>query len=279
MMTANTFCGNCGGAWPNTGATYCTSCGKKSVAANPNPANHDVSRPKQAFSNVGEVLASKPAKPVSTVAPIAPSPRNQEQAIGSIVKSYGRTQSKVAAMFSDGVTIDLHEHGLVYESIGRASGHKEQCRRVITFDDVTSVRCRIFGSALKIGKTNAVEEYILTPRGGRTVTLDNAVPNIAELGKHVVAQVSNRLFPIHLARVSNGGTVNYGPFAVGANQLGYRGKTIEWGAVEYIQVFNGELSVHERGQNRLRSWAAVAAADVENFGVLVALLRRVVNVR
>ncbi|GAA1571702.1 hypothetical protein GCM10009678_62970 [Actinomadura kijaniata] len=128
--------------------------------------------------------------------------------------------------------VRLHEGGLTVTGSG--------LRGAYLWDELTEVTV---SGVRRSHRARTRWRCVLTAVDGRTLTLGDGLPDVGDLAGTVVAEVARRLVPRVLGVVGSGGTVRFGPFAVGPDGVAKDGRRLPWPAVREVVVGNGLVVV------------------------------------
>ncbi|MQY04365.1 DUF6585 family protein [Actinomadura macrotermitis] len=93
---------------------------------------------------------------------------------------------------------------------------------------------------------------------GRTLRLDDALPDVRALGEAITAGLNEHLAPRVRDHLDAGGSVAFGPFTATPDGITKDGLGITWPAIGTVDIDNGLVSV--RSRDGLRTLTATAGA-------------------
>ncbi|WP_242908914.1 DUF6585 family protein [Actinomadura terrae] len=112
----------------------------------------------------------------------------------------------------------------------------------------------------------------LLAEDGRVLRFGEELPDLADLGEAVAAEVTSRQVPRHLAAVKAGDEVRLDPFTVDLEGVGKEGERVPWHAVRDVVIENGVVAVRTRGE---RTALAAIAGHMPDALVFTALCSQV----
>ncbi|MBI3723797.1 hypothetical protein HY251_07590 [bacterium] len=161
--------------------------------------------------------------------------------------------------------------GIVYQERFRT--------RRITWDEVASLRSRV---TQRDGPTDGpyrpiMHEHTLTSRSGEKMMLTHGLSDIWGLLAVLEQKVVETLLPIAIADYRAGDAVAFGPLSVNMLGISKGGALLPWEELDHVHisgdsVVNGSLVVRKR--DKTLPWAAVDLGKVDNYRVLLELLRK-----
>jgi hypothetical protein len=137
---------------------------------------------------------------------------------------------------------------------------------VFRFDRIATVRqdLRVQIGGLRSGQRH---RYTVTTRRGTTYVFDDRLADVTDLGDAVARRVAQRLLPTAVRALQHNRTVAVRPFELSRRGIAIDGRRLDWAQGARVSVFNGQVTVAAGG----RTWATVAARDVDNLYLLLTL--------
>ncbi len=106
-------------------------------------------------------------------------------------------------------------------------------------------------------------------QSGKSIHIDDRIPELAELTARVKARVYPRLLPQFRAAFQNGDPLYFGPITLHKKQLKFREQEIPWEQVTRLNVVKGLLVVESESSRRIK----VAIGKIPNADLLIQLLQ------
>jgi hypothetical protein len=149
---------------------------------------------------------------------------------------------------------------------------KPDAPQVYRWDAIDTVFQKIVSQRTYGVETTKNYLYTITARDGRTVKLTQFWAGIAQLGPHINDCVSTALLPGTVAAIERGQGVQFGDMTL--NQWGIAGKrkSVGWGEVKKVRIYNGYVSVDIAG--KFFSLSTTMAANIPNLPLFFTLTDR-----
>lgn len=150
-------------------------------------------------------------------------------------------------------------------------------RAVYVWDDIVSQRQHITEHYYNDCYTHTTHVYTLECEDGEKLVFHDELRDVQELGEAVAAALTRRELPLALADYDDGRVVSFGKLAVSRKGLRYGDSLLPWRDVKGVRIHEGYISVSEKG--RWFNWCKIAAADVPNLFVFLALVDEIKGVK
>jgi hypothetical protein len=170
---------------------------------------------------------------------------------------------RAIALKNSNLHIYVCDNGLIY-TIGNAAPQPFPWNQVqAVWRSVT----RHYRNGIYTGTTFL---YTIQRNDGYRIVLNNNIRGIESLGNVISDRITKLLLPQVIQAYTNGQTVSFGALSLNQQGLGNGSEILPWPQVEAVDVKNGFISVKRQGA-WLR-WSRVAAADIPNLFVFLALI-------
>ena len=118
--------------------------------------------------------------------------------------------------------------------------------------------------------------YTLRRNDGATFKFDDHLDNVAALGNTIVSETASLLWSRSIAAYQAGQTVAFGRLSLNQQGVSYGKVLLPWQQVKGIQTKQGFIYIQKEG-NPSRSLQTVAASQIPNFNVFMALVDSILN--
>ncbi len=202
------------------------------------------------------------------LAPLAP----QQEIVGRIVALGAAALCGLAASLGGwlssswrGASAYLFEQGFVLT--------REGVTTVARWDEIAKVRQRITPLLHRRIALVTSYTYTVTLASGQIVHFDQALHQIAEVGKILQRMTTRALLPVALAAYERGASVPFGRFSVTQWGIADGQQTLLWRDLRRVSFEAGVLTIMHSGSRR--PWATASVADIPNIYVFTALISSV----
>ncbi len=173
------------------------------------------------------------------------------------------------AVWSMGLKVILFEDGLVRAKRGQVA--------VIPWEEIEFVWQAVTEHYYNGIHTGTTYEYTVQLYDGTTVKFGNNLKGIEHLGKEILHETSQVLYPKLMARYNKGKVADFGDLGISEEGLYYGDSVLEWDEIDAVQVQGGYISVSKRG--KWFNWCNIAASKVPNLWVFMSMVDQIKGIK
>jgi hypothetical protein len=179
------------------------------------------------------------------------------------------------ALIGVGLYLLLRSHAGVVAYRGGLLHIQGKDTTVIRWEDITEVWQSITDNYVNGIHTGTTFKYTIELEDGDEFVYDNSFPRVKPLGELIQEKVTGVLLPRMSAAYKKGESLEFGPLAVDKKGLTCQGYSLRWKEIEALKLEAGQFVILKKG--KWLSWGKVAAADVPNVFVFLALTDRILG--
>ena len=146
----------------------------------------------------------------------------------------------------------------------------------IRWDQVEAVWQRVVRRTVYGVRGPAAHLYTLRRNDGAKFKFDDHLDNVQALGNTIVSETASLLWSRYIAAYQAGQTVTFGRLSLNQQGVSYGKVLLPWHQVKGIQTKQGFIYIQKEG-NPSRSLRTVAASQIPNFNVFMALVDSILN--
>lgn len=155
--------------------------------------------------------------------------------------------------------------------------YRRSRRWAYLWDDILSQRQCITEHYYNGNYTGTTHVYTLECVDGERHVLNDELRDVEKLGDAIAAEVTRREMPRVLADYDADLEVSFGKLGVSKEGLSYGESLLSWREIKGVRIHEGYISVSKKGG--WFNWCKIAAADVPNLFVFLALVDEIIGVK
>jgi hypothetical protein len=181
----------------------------------------------------------------------------------------------VAALIAVGLYLLLRSHAGVVAYRGGLLDIQGKTTTVIRWADITEVWQAITDTYVNGIHTGTTFKYTIELEDGDEFIYTNAFPRVKMLGELIQDRVTAVMLPRMNAAYKKGESLDFGPLSLDKSGLTCEGYSLRWNEIEALKLEAGHFSILKKG--KWLTWGKVAAADVPNVFVFLALTDKILG--
>jgi hypothetical protein len=167
----------------------------------------------------------------------------------------------------------VYEHGLSYTRRNTTS--------TIRWDEVEAIWQHVMTYRVRVLifyiPVKTAHKYVIRKKlTGETITLNDTLGNVGELGDHIQDHVLRHMLPGAIETYNNGGTLEFGKLSISQIGISNSKETIPWEQVSGVRIAEGHIIVKKTG--KWLRWAGADVGKTPNVFLFITMIDRIVGI-